>query len=127
MLDDARRTAAGAKALEPAEGDTQLRTGSNSDRIPASVSVVQASEEDDKVRIPTSRDSDRVPASVVTFEPREDRAPEQPKPVSSVSRRNPGAIPTPRDSDSPHPDDRPAAQRKTISEVLHDIYDEQAG
>jgi hypothetical protein len=116
MLDDARRTTAGAKALEAAEDEHHFGTGSSSDRIPSSVSNVQGSGNAEPMR---------PAASVVNFEPREEKAADTPKPVSAVTRRNPVAAAP--GSDPTQTDDAPATQRKTISEVLHDIYDEQTG
>lgn len=103
MLDHSRSIAAGARSgqLATDEVERQISTGSGSDRLPEKVSAVQTTDDDTQFR--TGSDSDRIPSRVVSFKSEDER--------SKTTRRRTST----------------AAERKTISEVLHDIYDEQAG
>ncbi|MBP9662998.1 MAG: hypothetical protein KBD94_00140, partial [Pyrinomonadaceae bacterium] len=78
-----------------------------------SVTAVSAVEPvDDDTRFRTGSRSDRIPSRVVSFMQPDERDPATAKRDSTKRRKDSAA---------------PASDRKTISEVLHDIYDEHTG
>jgi len=109
MLDRSRSVAAGAKVPH--------LNASTDHVVKKAVSAVEATTDED-TQLRTGSGSDRIAASVVSFEPRVEKASDPTKPAIHAGRKN--SIPAVPGSESP-----PAGDRKTISEVLHDIYDEQ--
>lgn len=93
MLDLSRSVAAGAKGPQI--------DASTDHAVKKAVSAVEETT-DDETQLRTGSGSDRIPSRVVSFKSEEER--------STTARRRSST----------------AAERKTISEVLRDIYDEQA-